>query len=104
MISDTSFMYIICMLCMIKIYQTRHPDINANSYFIFGMLAFVIILGLAGIMFDGLLFSIFFTIIHLTMSFWLSAHIYYMSAWKLGRYILMIQILINMFYNYQIII
>lgn len=74
------------MLCMIKIYQTRHPDINANSYFIFGMLAFVIILGLAGIMFDGLLFNIFFTFIHLTMSFWLSAHIYYMSAWKLGTF------------------
>lgn len=74
------------MLCMIKIYQTRHPDINANSYFIFGILALVIILGLAGIMFDGLLFSIFFTFVHLTMIVLLSAHIYYMSAWKLGTF------------------
>ncbi|XP_025405306.1 SID1 transmembrane family member 1-like [Sipha flava] len=82
---DTSFMYIICMLSMIKIYQTRHPDINANAYLVFGVLAFVIILGLVGIMYEGPLLFILFTCFHLTMSFWLSAQIYYMGRWKLDK-------------------
>jgi len=71
---------------MIKIYQTRHPDINANAYLVFGVLAIVIILGLTGIMYEGPVFFIFFTCLHLTMSLWLSAQIYYMGRWKLGKF------------------
>ncbi|CAI6349746.1 unnamed protein product [Macrosiphum euphorbiae] len=82
---DTSFMYIICMLSMIKIYQTRHPDINANAYLVFGVLAFVIILGLTGIMYEGPILFILFTCLHLIMIFWLSAQIYYMGRWKLDK-------------------
>jgi len=29
---DTAFMYTISILILLKIYQTRHPDINANAY------------------------------------------------------------------------
>jgi hypothetical protein len=29
--SDTCFMYVNAMLLMLKIYQTRHPDINASA-------------------------------------------------------------------------
>lgn len=85
MILDTSFMYVICMLSMIKIYQTRHPDINANAYIVFGVLAIVIILGLAGIMYGGPVQFSLFTCLHLTMCLWLSAQIYYMGRWKLGK-------------------
>lgn len=86
LILDTSFMYIICMLCIVKMYQTRHPDINANAYFIFGVLALVIILGFVGIKSDnGLVFNIFFTCIHLPMCFWLSTYIYYIGTWKMGN-------------------
>ncbi|VVC31854.1 Hypothetical protein CINCED_3A010771 [Cinara cedri] len=82
---DTSFMYVICMLSMIKIYQTRHPDINAKAYLVFCVLAIVIILGLAGIMYDGPVVFILFTCIHLILCFWLSAQIYYMGRWKLDK-------------------
>ncbi|XP_050440508.1 SID1 transmembrane family member 1-like [Adelges cooleyi] len=82
---DTSFMYIICMLSMIKIYQTRHPDINANAYIVYGVLAIVIILGLTGIMYEGPVLFILFTCLHLSMCLWLSAQIYYMGRWKLDR-------------------
>ncbi|XP_050526064.1 SID1 transmembrane family member 1-like isoform X2 [Daktulosphaira vitifoliae] len=82
---DTSFMYVICMLSMIKIYQTRHPDINANAYMVFGVLAIVIILGLAGIMYEGPIQFILFTCLHLILCFWLSAQIYYMGRWKLDK-------------------
>lgn len=73
------------MLSMIKIYQTRHPDINANAYLVFGVLAIVIILGLIGIMYEGPVLLILFTCFHLTMIFWLSAQIYYMGRWKFGK-------------------
>ncbi|KAK0176733.1 hypothetical protein PV328_000840 [Microctonus aethiopoides] len=42
---DTSFMYIISVLCMVKIYQTRHPDINARASVTFAVLALTIFLG-----------------------------------------------------------
>ena len=35
---DTAFMYTISILILLKIYQTRHPDINANAYTAFGVL------------------------------------------------------------------
>lgn len=74
------------MLSMIKIYQTRHPDINANAYLVFGALAIIILLGLAGIMYEGLILYIVFTCLHLTLCLWLSAQIYYMGRWKLGMF------------------
>lgn len=42
---DTSFMYVTAVLCMIKIYHTRHPDVNASAYSTFGVLAIAILLG-----------------------------------------------------------
>ena len=42
---DTAFMYTISILILLKIYQTRHPDINANAYTAFGVLAFIIFIG-----------------------------------------------------------
>lgn len=44
---DSSFMYVIAVLGMVKIYQTRHPDINATAYSTFGVLAVAIFLGKA---------------------------------------------------------
>ncbi|PZC70408.1 hypothetical protein B5X24_HaOG216464 [Helicoverpa armigera] len=39
---DTSFMYVTSVLCMVKIYQSRHPDINARAHATFGVLALII--------------------------------------------------------------
>ncbi|KAJ8978861.1 hypothetical protein NQ317_009005 [Molorchus minor] len=41
---DSSFMYVMAVLCMIKLYQNRHPDINASAYVTFGVLAIAILL------------------------------------------------------------
>ena len=35
---DTTMMYVICVLCYVKLYQFRHPDATANAYSIFGFL------------------------------------------------------------------
>ncbi|CAH1102697.1 unnamed protein product [Psylliodes chrysocephalus] len=35
---DTSFMYVMAVLCMVKLYQNRHSDINATAYTTFTVL------------------------------------------------------------------
>jgi hypothetical protein len=42
---DTSFMYVMAVLCMIKLYQNRHPDVNATAYATFTVLGMAIFLG-----------------------------------------------------------
>ncbi|XP_031783168.1 SID1 transmembrane family member 2 [Nasonia vitripennis] len=79
---DTSFMYVIAVLCMVKIYQNRHPDINAQAPVTFGVLAVTILLALVGVLDGELYFWIFFTVIHLSTCLWLSSQIYYMGRWK----------------------
>lgn len=38
-------MYVLAVLMMVKIYQSRHPDINARAHSTFGVLAVLIALG-----------------------------------------------------------
>ncbi|KAK2580071.1 hypothetical protein KPH14_012354 [Odynerus spinipes] len=82
---DTSFMYIISVLCMIKIYQTRHPDINARAPVTFGTLALIILLGLVGVLDGSKYFWAIFTTIHLFACLNLTAQIYYMGRWRFNR-------------------
>ncbi|XP_046145976.1 SID1 transmembrane family member 1-like isoform X1 [Osmia bicornis bicornis] len=79
---DTSFMYIIAVLCMIKIYQTRHPDINARAPVTFGILALIIFIGLLGVLNGSIYFWILFTIMHLLICLFLTIQIYYMGRWR----------------------
>lgn len=81
---DTTFMYAISMLCMLKIYQTRHPDINADAHAAFAVLAFVVLLGVISVFQDSLGFRIVFAGIHLLACLALSTQIYYMGRWKLN--------------------
>lgn len=43
--TDSSFMYVMAILCMVTLYQNRHPDINAHAYATFLVLAMAILLG-----------------------------------------------------------
>lgn len=105
---DTAFMYTIAILILLKIYQTRHPDINANAYTAFGALAFIIFIGnpfsrnkcslskfsnkhifsclfsgVIGVLHANVYFWIFFTSLHIISCLFLSVQIYYMGRWKL---------------------
>ncbi|XP_024882541.1 SID1 transmembrane family member 1-like isoform X1 [Temnothorax curvispinosus] len=82
---DTSFMYVIAVLCMIKIYQNRHPDINARAPVTFGMLAVIIFAGLIGVLNGSKTFLIIFSILHLLICFFLTVQIYYMGRCKFNR-------------------
>jgi len=80
---DTSFMYVIALMCMLKIYQTRHPDINASAYMAFASLAFTILIGVIGVMAGNIYFWVCFTIFHVGVCLLLSVQIYYLGRWRL---------------------
>ncbi|XP_068773017.1 SID1 transmembrane family member 2 isoform X3 [Struthio camelus] len=87
---DTSFMYMIAGLCMLKLYQKRHPDINASAYSAYACLAIVIFFSVVGVVFGkgNTAFWIVFSIIHITATLLLSTQLYYMGRWKLDSGIL----------------
>ena len=50
--TDTSFMYIITCLGIVKLYQTRHPDIVANAHLVYTGFAVIILLAMIGMVSD----------------------------------------------------
>ncbi|XP_054701346.1 SID1 transmembrane family member 1 isoform X5 [Grus americana] len=82
---DTSFMYMIAGLCMLKLYQTRHPDINASAYSAYASFAVVICLAVLGVVFgkNDVWFWVIFSMIHVLASLALSTQIYYMGRFKI---------------------
>uniref|UniRef100_A0A669EWW0 SID1 transmembrane family member 2 n=1 Tax=Oreochromis niloticus TaxID=8128 RepID=A0A669EWW0_ORENI len=84
---DTSFMYMIAGLCMLKLYQKRHPDINASAYTAYACLAAVIFFSVLGVVFgrDNTAFWIVFSVIHILATLLLSTQLYYMGRWRLSK-------------------
>ncbi|XP_076724977.2 SID1 transmembrane family member 1 isoform X3 [Callospermophilus lateralis] len=82
---DTSFMYMIAGLCMLKLYQTRHPDINASAYSAYASFAVVIMITVLGVVFgkNDLWFWVILSAIHILASLALSTQIYYMGRFKI---------------------
>ncbi|XP_072282064.1 SID1 transmembrane family member 2 isoform X3 [Pyxicephalus adspersus] len=82
---DTSFMYMIAGLCMLKLYQKRHPDINASAYSAYACLAIVIFFSVLGVVFGkgNTIFWIVFSVIHIVFTLVLSTQLYYVGRWRL---------------------
>ncbi|XP_070825959.1 SID1 transmembrane family member 2 isoform X1 [Chaetodon trifascialis] len=87
---DTSFMYMIAGLCMLKLYQKRHPDINASAYTAYACLAVVIFFSVLGVVFGkgNTVFWIIFSVIHILATLLLSTQLYYMGRWRLDSGVL----------------
>uniref|UniRef100_UPI0037E82B09 SID1 transmembrane family member 2 isoform X2 n=1 Tax=Semicossyphus pulcher TaxID=241346 RepID=UPI0037E82B09 len=87
---DTSFMYMIAGLCMLKLYQKRHPDINASAYTAYACLAGVIFFSVLGVVFGkgNTVFWIIFSVIHILATLLLSTQLYYMGRWRLDSGVL----------------
>nr|XP_046244513.1 SID1 transmembrane family member 2 isoform X2 [Scatophagus argus] len=87
---DTSFMYMIAGLCMLKLYQKRHPDINASAYTAYACLAVVIFFSVLGVVFGrgNMVFWIVFSVIHILATLLLSTQLYYMGRWRLDSGVL----------------
>ncbi|CAK1592930.1 unnamed protein product [Parnassius mnemosyne] len=80
---DSSFMYVIAVLVMVKLYQNRHPDVNASAHSTFMLIAVAMFTGYFGITYPSLYFWVIFTIVHLTVCFVLTMKIYYVGRFKL---------------------
>lgn len=78
-------MYVISVMSMLKIYQTRHPDINASASAAFAALALAVVLGVIGVLTGTTLFWVIFGFIHVISCLLLSCNIYYMGRWKCGK-------------------
>ncbi|CAH0712974.1 unnamed protein product, partial [Brenthis ino] len=91
---DSSFMYVTAVLCMVKLYQSRHPDVNASANTTFLLLAFVMAIGVIGIMDPNPYFWAVFTIAHLSICFFLTLKIYYVGKFKMPYYVGMFAVLL----------
>ena len=79
-------MYTISILILLKIYQTRHPDINANAYTAFFALAFIIFVAVIGVLHGDTYFWIFFVTLHVVACLLLSIQVNYMIHPRCSTY------------------
>ncbi|XP_070549050.1 SID1 transmembrane family member 1-like [Ptychodera flava] len=77
---DTSYMYIMAGLCMLKLYQGRHSDITSSAHVSYTCLALVIFVTVIGVRFETVWFWVIFTILHIVVTLVLSAKIYYVHG------------------------
>lgn len=67
-------MYMIAGLCMLKLYQKRHPDINASAYTAYACLALVIFFSVLGVVRFFLFFFLLWSpVASLILMLWMSA-------------------------------
>ncbi|CAG9819072.1 unnamed protein product [Phaedon cochleariae] len=76
---DTSFMYVMAVLSMIKLYQNRHPDINATAYTTFTILGGAIFMAMIGILNGSLAIWIIFIVFYSALVVILSFKIYFLN-------------------------
>ncbi|XP_060073124.1 SID1 transmembrane family member 1-like [Ylistrum balloti] len=81
---DTSFMYIIACLCMLRVYQNRHPDISAKAHTSYLVMAFIIFIAVVGVVYGTNIFWILFALVDMLASLILSVYIYYMGRFKMN--------------------
>ncbi|XP_070549049.1 SID1 transmembrane family member 1-like [Ptychodera flava] len=77
---DTSYMYIMVGLSMLKLYQARHPDITSTAHLTYTCLALVIFVTVIGVVCGTVWFWVTFTILHILVTFVLTTQIYYVEG------------------------
>ncbi|XP_070548989.1 SID1 transmembrane family member 1-like [Ptychodera flava] len=82
---DTSYMYIMVGLSMLKLYQARHPDITSTAHLTYICLALVIFVTVIGVVFGTVWFWVVFTILHVLVTFGLTTQIYYVEGISCAR-------------------
>ncbi|XP_032780341.2 SID1 transmembrane family member 1 isoform X3 [Daphnia magna] len=82
---DTSFMYVLAVLCTLKLYHARHADINVKSHMAYIVLALLVLLGAGTAFTSEFYFKLGFTVVHLIACVALAIDVYYMGHWKLDK-------------------
>ena len=70
-------MYVICILCYVKIYQFRHPDTTANAFSIFALLGVLILLEALILHINTWYAYVLFMAFYVSMSIFVSFDVYY---------------------------
>ena len=71
-------MYVICILCYIKIHQFRHPDTTPNALSVFALLVVLIFLEAVILNFNNTWYAYgVFLFFYLAMSIFVSFNVYY---------------------------
>ncbi|CAK1601446.1 unnamed protein product [Parnassius mnemosyne] len=83
---DTAFMYVLAVLSMVKVYQSRHPDVNARAHSTFAALAVLIAIVVWGVLGGGgpLLWGVW-SALHVATFLLLSLRIYYVGQFRLEK-------------------
>ena len=80
---DTTMMYVMCMLGIVKIYQFRHPDANANAYSFFYFLGGIVLLeALALYSYSWWVYGIFI-FMYVMMTIFIAIDCYFMGVGRL---------------------
>jgi len=82
---DTTFMYVIAVLCFIKIYQFRHNDASSNAYKVFFGIAMIMFLEVLGIFLNNTLFWILSLVLYFLAMLLLSSVLYQVGKWRMSH-------------------
>lgn len=74
---DTTFMYVLAVLCFLKIYQFRHPDITTNAYIVFSFIGAALLLEVIGYYWDNFVFWLAFILFYFFIILTFVVHTYY---------------------------
>ena len=82
---DTTFMYVMCGLIFLKIYQLRHPDTTANANSTFSIIVVMLIFEAFGYYDfgpDNAVYYVFFVLTYLVLIFTVFCEFYFVSNFK----------------------
>ena len=82
---DTTFMYVIAVLCFIKIYQFRHNDASSNAYKVFFGIAMIMFLEVLGIFLNNTFFWILSLVLYFLAMLLLSSVLYQVGKWRMSH-------------------
>lgn len=77
---DSTFMYLMAGLLMLKIYQLRHPDVNPHAYTAYIFLSFTVVIEVVGVYVQTIYFWITFAIVYIIATLYFTSHMYYMGV------------------------
>ncbi|XP_023340557.1 SID1 transmembrane family member 1 [Eurytemora carolleeae] len=79
---DTTFMYLMCILMFLKLYQVRHADVSANAVGVFFGLGVSLILETVSIFYSGPWFWAFFCTVYMIVILVAMVHAYNLGVVK----------------------
>ena len=80
---DSTMMYVMCMLGIVKIYQFRHPDANANAYSFFFFLGGIVLLEALTIYSHSWLIFGPFLLLYVAMTVFIAVDCYFIGIGRL---------------------